>query len=192
MEMIVRLGEYLWRPITDSAEDTEFILALRNAPDAQAAFYGSAITRESHLRFLRRPEAVDEINWIVEKNGQRAGQCGIFGINRRNRRAEAGRIVLSHPDVYIPSALVMWWVGFEHLGLNKMHGEILGSNSVMTKALERLGAVREGTLRQHFLKNDQLVDVCVYGVLASDWKDLGPRLMAQYGEPQLLRHVPNF
>lgn len=189
MRLTVRLGDYRFRPLTDSEEDTSFVLKLRNTPAGQAAFYSGAITRDDHLRFLKRPEFENEINWLVEKRGVRVGQCSIFRIDRKNRRAEVGRIAVTTPEAYGPIFTVWVYVAFEHLGLNKVYGETLASNTVSNRALERLGSVREGLLREHAVVDGVPRDVCIYGNVASEWPRLKPAMLTQFGEPQLIRHA---
>ncbi len=187
MEVVVRLADYLWRPLTDSDEDTEFVLSLRNSPAAQASFGTRTISRDQHRYFMNRAEADDEINWIIQKRGERVGQFGIFHIDRKNRKAEGGRLVATSPELFVPAAFVCWYVAFEHLGLNRVYGEILAHNTVVCQAWERLGIVKEGVSRQHMIIDGIPTDVCLYGTLASDWQEIKPRLIAQYGEPQIVR-----
>jgi RimJ/RimL family protein N-acetyltransferase len=189
MQVAVRMLEYLWRPLTDSEEDTAFVLALRNKTESQEAFFTSRITREEHLRFLRAPEREEEINWIIEKGGQRLGASGIYRIDRKNRRAEAGRVVVTLPELYILNIVVSSFVVFDHLGLNKLVGDALASNSAVNQALERLGAVREGILREHIIKDGVPRDVYLYGTLAPGWQRVKPVMIAQVGEPKIVQHL---
>lgn len=189
MRLTVRLAGYVWRPLTDSDEDTDFIVNMRNRPEAQAVFYTKTITREDHHRFFKLTEERDEINWIIEKDGKRVGACGIFRFDWKNRRAESGRLVMALPELYLLSFVVMHEVVFEHLKLNKSCGETLTTNTVINRALDRVGVVREGVLREHVHIDGVLRDVCIYGTLASDWKKSRPGIIAQCGEPQVIRHT---
>jgi hypothetical protein len=187
MHLVVRLSEYLWRPLTSSEEDTAFVLRLRASPSAQAAFLG-LITREDHMRFLKLAAEREEINWIIQKAGVPVGQSAIYRIDRKNRRADAGRVSVTVPEVYVLNNVVSMYVIFEVLKLNKMCGEVLTTNTVCTSWGERFGFQKEGTLREHVLKDGVPWDLEVYGLLASEWERLKPDVFARFGEPEVSRH----
>jgi RimJ/RimL family protein N-acetyltransferase len=189
MQLAVRLGDYLWRPLTASEEDTDFVLGLRNAPAAQAAFFSGQITRADHLRFFHLAEERGELNWVIEKGGERVGVSGIYRIDRKNRRAEGGRIAVTVPEVHLLNTVVSMYVVFEVLRFNKLCGEGLASNTASNRSLERVGFTREGLLREHVLKDEAPCDVYVYGMLAGDWLKIRPGIFSQFGEPKVLGHV---
>lgn len=190
MQLTVRLNDYLWRPLTGSDADTDFVLSLRNSAGAQATLYTGTITRDEHRQFLADTRSREnEINWIIEKHGERVGTSGLFHIDRRNRRVEAGRVLVSTTDLYDRNLLVMSHVVFEHLGLDKLVGDTLTTNVLIIRALERLGAVREAVLREHVLKDGAFCDVAVYGLLRRDWQRIRPGITALLGEPQFVQHA---
>src|SRR4051812_43972343 len=92
MNFIVRIGEYLFRPLRNSASDTEFVLALRNSPRFSQWFYNSHITAEMHARFLSRPQAANEVNWLVEHHSRPVGVSSIYHLDLDGSRVECGRI----------------------------------------------------------------------------------------------------
>jgi RimJ/RimL family protein N-acetyltransferase len=187
MNFAVTLGEFRWRPLTASAPDTDFVLHVRNGTRAQRAFFSGEITAEEHARFLARAEQRDEINWIIERAGQPIATSGIYDIDWKNGRAEAGRITATAPEVFSPNNVVTCMVAFEHLGLNKIVGMVAAYNQIVSRAGDRFGAVLEGTLRQHIIKEGGPVDVLVYGTLRSDWLRLRPKLLAEFGEARIVR-----
>ena len=188
MRLWARLSGYLWRPLTAAEDDTEFILRLRNSPQARAAFFTDRVTRDDHLRFLKRAEERDEINWIVERGGERVGASGIFNFDWKNRRA-MGRVAVAVPEVHLLNSVVSLYVVFEQLGLNKLYGEALASNTVSNLSLERLGGVKEGVLREHVFVGGEPQDVCCYSLLASEWRRLKPAILARFGTPEVTRHA---
>jgi RimJ/RimL family protein N-acetyltransferase len=189
MQVVVQLKDLLWRPLTSSEEDTAFVLAMRNAPLAREALFTSQVSREEHLRFLRSPEREGEINWIIERAGERLGASGIWQVDTRNQRAMSGRVIAVLPELYPLNLLVSCFVAFEHLHLNKLTGDTLADNLVVSRALERLGAVREGLLQEHVFKDGQFRDVLLYGMLARRWREMKGGLYQQFGEPRLVRHA---
>jgi RimJ/RimL family protein N-acetyltransferase len=189
MKVAVGFMGYVWRPLTDSEADTEFVLKLRNSPRAHDGFFTRSITRDEHLRFLRSPVREEEFNWIIEQaGGERIGTSGLCKIDRKDRRAESARIISVEAPVFAVDLVVKGYVVFEHLGLNKLVAETLATNSVVNCILQSIGGACEGRLREHVFRDGAFVDVVLYGALASDWRRLKPSLIAQFGEPHLIRH----
>lgn len=186
MHLTVALGQHVWRPLTPSDADTDFVLAMRNDPRAQSAFFKGGTTREEHLRFLRLAEERDEVNWIIESEGRRVGAAGIWQIDRAHRRAMAGRVMVTRSELYILNLVVSSYVVLDHLGLNKLVGDTLSTNAIVSKALERLGGVTEGTLREHVVKDGAVLDVCLFGLLAREWRQMRPSVFAQFGTPVIV------
>jgi ribosomal-protein-alanine N-acetyltransferase len=60
--------------------------------------------------------------------------------------------------------------GFESLGLNRLSAIHFTRNPASGRVLEKNGMRHEGSLRQDLKKWDQYVDVEVYGILRSDWR----------------------
>ncbi len=54
-------------------------------------------------------------------------------------------------------------------GLRRLQANIDPNNTQSTGLIERLGFVREGTLRERWLDNGRPTDCAVYGLLAKDW-----------------------
>jgi len=62
--------------------------------------------------------------------------------------------------------------GFEQLRLHRIMARHFGSNPASGRVMQKIGMVREGLLREHFVKWGEREDIVVYGVLA---RDRGPR-----------------
>jgi hypothetical protein len=167
------------------------VLHLRNAPAAQGALFATGMNRDDHLRFLKRTELKDEINWVVEKAGERVGLGGIYSIDVANRRAEGGRLAAVVPDAHLFNTFITAYVVFEVLKFNRVYGQALTSNIVSNKSMERFGMVKEGVLREHVWKDGKPCDVTLYALVASDWRRIKPGLVARYGQPEIIRSVEN-
>ncbi len=61
--------------------------------------------------------------------------------------------------------------GFEDIGLNKIYARHIGGNVASGRVMEKCGMKKEGTQRQHTMKNGELRDVVEYGILKSDYKN---------------------
>ena len=64
-------------------------------------------------------------------------------------------------------ALLQW--AFETLDLNRVQAEADTRNAASARVLEKLGFVREGTLREDCVVNGDVSDSWVYGLLRREW-----------------------
>ncbi|ALC92760.1 hypothetical protein AM500_10990 [Bacillus sp. FJAT-18017] len=66
---------------------------------------------------------------------------------------------------------------FEELGMNRIILKTDGRNNRSQKAIERIGAVREGVLRMdRKLADGYIRDTVMYSILASEWQDVKLKL----------------
>jgi ribosomal-protein-alanine N-acetyltransferase len=71
-------------------------------------------------------------------------------------------------------ALLQW--AFDRLDLNRVQAETDTRNLASARVLEKLGFVREGTLREDCIVNGDVSDSWVFGLLRRDWR---PRLVSR-------------
>jgi len=62
---------------------------------------------------------------------------------------------------------------FATLDLNRVQSGADTRNTASERVLEKLGFVREGTLREDCIVNGEVSDSSVYGLLRREWKPLG-------------------
>ena len=191
MRITTRLGGFLWRPLTASDADTDFVLSIRNH-DRFRPWFHSTVTRESHLRFLQRVAPTEDVLWIVEDesdNSRPIGVSSIYDFDRAARKAECGRIASFNPRMFPLNFTICATLMFEHLGLNKAYIQTLADNRIISRAVERLGMTREGVLRDHVCSNGdgQLKTIFYYGILAADWlAGERARQHERYGVPEVI------
>jgi RimJ/RimL family protein N-acetyltransferase len=65
-------------------------------------------------------------------------------------------------------AVLQW--GFDTLPLNRVQAETDTRNVASARVLEKLGFVREGTLREDCVVNGDVSDSWVYGLLRREWQ----------------------
>ncbi len=68
-------------------------------------------------------------------------------------------------------ALLQW--AFDTLDLNRVQAETDTRNAASARVLEKLGFVREGTLREDCIVNGEVSDSWVYGLLRREWRAAG-------------------
>jgi RimJ/RimL family protein N-acetyltransferase len=135
-------------------------------PD-QAAADGLLAAIHGHFR------ASTLFQWAVEAaDGQLVGTCTLAGLDRANRRAELGFALgrafwgRGYMAAALPAVLAF---AFGRLGLHRVFADADPRNAPSIRALERLGFVREGVLREHYLVQGEPQDAVVYGLLRSEW-----------------------
>lgn len=70
-------------------------------------------------------------------------------------------------------ALLQW--AFDTLDLNRVEAQTDTRNAASARVLEKLGFVREGTLRENCIVNGEVSDSWVYGLIRRQWREsFGP------------------
>jgi ribosomal-protein-alanine N-acetyltransferase len=165
-------------------------LRYATAADAEAMF---ALARDSEVtRFFswsyERPEQAQE--WIAQLPAKReagelldflvvhhehgpVGVTGLSELSRRDRRATVGTW-FGRPHwgtgVNAESKALVAALAFSRLGLERLTAYTSAGNPRSQRALERLGFVREGTLRAFHRHPEAVHDVVVFGLLRADWE----------------------
>src|SRR5439155_15203330 len=176
MRAVVKLGEYVWRPLTDSDADTAFVVKLRNEDRFSRMFYTKQITPEMHKKFIRAADQRDEINWLIEKNGEPRGLSAIYHIDRENRKCECGRVAMLDAILFHLNWMVTAFTATEVMGLYRLYIETLEENKIIARGLERIGMVKEGLMRGHVWRDGKPMNVWLFCGTAEDWKHLKPPL----------------
>ena len=101
------------------------------------------------------------------------GWCGVTRYNPDYRSASLG-YCLDEPAwghgyaTEAAGALLQW--SFDTLDLNRVQAETDTRNAASARVLEKLGFVREGTLREDCVVNGDVSDSWVYGLLRREWR----------------------
>lgn len=174
-------------------------LALEHAPALLAAS-----ADESIWRYLPRsmPTSLDDVRaWIADAlaaqresrelpfaivelaSGRAVGSTRYMDIRPAHRGLEIGWTWLGRSvqrtGVNTESKLLVLTHAFEALGALRVQLKTDGRNTVSQRAIERLGAVREGVLRRHMIMWDGAVrDTVMYSILADEWPAAKARLAA--------------
>lgn len=100
------------------------------------------------------------------------GKCMLFHYDRESRRAEIGFGIARSAwgKGYIQEAgAALIDYGFNTMHLRRIEAEIDPQNRASGKALERLGFVQEGLLRERWQINGVISDSALYGLLAKNY-----------------------
>jgi RimJ/RimL family protein N-acetyltransferase len=166
------------RPLDDT--DLDALLALHS--DAHVLRYWDSppwTGRERAVRFLvRSREMATEgsgarVALDRRSDGAFLGWCGLTGYDAGHRSAALG-YVLATPAwgrgyaTEAATALLRW--AFGALDLNRVQAQVDTRNAASARVLEKLGFLREGTLREDCVVAGEVSDSWVYGLLAREWR----------------------
>jgi RimJ/RimL family protein N-acetyltransferase len=169
------------RPFTDA--DAEALFALHSS--AQVLRYWDAppwTERDQATRFIAAC-----VQMAVEATGVRLaidrvadgafiGWCALSRWNPDYRSASIGYCLSDaawgHGHATEASTALLQWA-FDTLDLNRVQAETDTRNLASARVLEKLGFVREGTLREDCIVNGEISDSWVYGLIRRQWPSSG-------------------
>lgn len=116
--------------------------------------------------------------------GEVAGTTSLYEIDERNRGLYIGHTWIGarwqRTALNTEAKLMLLRWAFDHLGALRVGWHTDLRNERSQRAIERLGATREGVLRAHKIRPDGTVrDTVVYSVIASEWPDVRNGLEAR-------------
>lgn len=117
------------------------------------------------------------------QSGQVIGSTRFMNINLLHRHLEIGSTWIGKSSQRSPvnseAKYLMLQYAFEELGCLRVEFRTDSMNLQSQKAIERLGAVKEGILKHHVVtRKGRLRDTVVYALLADQWPNLKYRLRA--------------
>lgn len=115
----------------------------------------------------------DVLYWILEVEGEPVGVVNFSNWDKTNNIIHTGVYIAVKErrsiKLTVDLQLSMYAFAFEILKVNKVSMEILSNNMAMVKLNERLGAVREGVLREAICKAGKYYDLYLLSVLCKEW-----------------------
>jgi len=111
---------------------------------------------------------------FVQETGEAAGMTGYLDIRPQHRGLEIGRtwIARSHQGTRVnpESKLLLLRHAFEDLAAVRVQFKTDLNNLHSQRAIEKLGAKREGVLRRYQMRSNGFVrDTVMYSILAEEW-----------------------
>jgi RimJ/RimL family protein N-acetyltransferase len=116
-------------------------------------------------------------------SGRAVGSTTYMDIRRADRGLEIGSTWLGKPwqrtGINTEAKFLLLRHAFEDLGAVRVQLKTDARNLQSQAAIERLGAVKEGILRQHMIVRDGFVrDTVMYSIVAAEWPGVKERLEA--------------
>lgn len=115
---------------------------------------------------------------------QAVGSTSLFDIDPHNRRLEIGHTWLAErarrTGINREAKSLLLRYAFETLGMERVQLKTDARNERAQRAIEALGAAREGVLRRHdVLPDGHVRDAVVYSILRHEWPAVVTRLSAR-------------
>ncbi|WP_238655812.1 GNAT family N-acetyltransferase [Paenibacillus piscarius] len=118
---------------------------------------------------------------IEQASGRIVGTTRMMHLDLTHRGAEIGCTWIApefwRTAVNTEAKLLLLEYGFEVLGLIRVEFTIVSNNLRSQRAVERIGAVREGVLRKHRITpGGTVLDNVVYSIIDEEWPAVKTRL----------------
>ncbi len=161
----------------------------RHADELSAFFHDNRAHLEAELPWLAQPFATDDVHAYIQAGldrfahntgfragiwwrNQLAGCLSLHGLEWVDRKANLGywlgANVQGHGIITKSCRMVIAYA-FTELQLDRLEIQCAMDNVRSRQVAERVGFQLEGVLRQSWRRQNQLVDLAVYGLLRSDW-----------------------
>jgi ribosomal-protein-alanine N-acetyltransferase len=126
--------------------------------------------------FREKMSSGEGLRWAVcyKENNELIGTCGYHHISRSNFKAEIGYDLIPAfwgKGIMTQAIHELLKFGFEQMELNRVEAIVDPTNINSYKLLDRLGFQREGFHRQSFFEKGRFIDVYIYSMLSSDFKN---------------------
>ena len=167
-------------PLT-TPEQRDLILPWRNAPEVRRQMYTRhPISPEEHRAWFERMQADPTRRWYLYRDagGEPAGVVYFTDIEPEGGTAFWG--FYARPEAPAGTGKRILYaaleLAFNELGLHKLNGEVLATNTVSVHLHEQCGFTREGVFREQHFDGEQHVDIIRLGLLAREWPEHRERL----------------
>lgn len=139
-------------------------------------------TLESLTQYIQDLNALpNRVNWaVVMKSGEVAGRISYSELREADRWMEIGTMLTARfrGGTANPEAkMLLMERAFEVLDANRVHFKVDSRNARSLRAMEKLGAVREGVLRRYQVRPDGYArDSVMFSILKEEWPEVRAKL----------------
>ena len=115
-----------------------------------------------------------EASWLIFHNGVLAGRIGIHYINQQNEQGAIGYWLgqdFEGNGIVTRACEKVIAYGFQRLRLNRIELKCGTGNQKSAAIPQRLGFTKEGVLREAELVNGRFIDLYLFSLLRSEWRE---------------------
>lgn len=160
--------------------DTNNIVKWRNLQSVKNNLFSQAVLRpEEHMAYfnniVQTGKCAQFIIVIDEKTGQKdIGTIFIKNIDHENHKGEYGIFIgeesaRGNGYAKAATALIIEFA-FKELKLNRVYLQVMEDNKNAIRVYENAGFIKEGIMREAFLKNDKYINIIMMSLLKCDWE----------------------
>jgi RimJ/RimL family protein N-acetyltransferase len=138
--------------------------------------------REEMAGYIEAAQGGGQLAFAVvdRASGRVAGSTRYMNYEPGHRRVEIGStwygLEFQRTAVNTECKYLLLRHGFEELGMNRVEMKTDMRNERSQRAMERIGATREGVLRRHMVVPGHVRDTVYYSVIAEEWAGVKARL----------------
>lgn len=183
-------GRYLTLEPIEERHAPGIFKAMQDEEVCRYLFWAPPTRIEETLALIREARGLMAKGIVVfaqvwNETGEAIGSTRLLDIRPADRQVEIGSTFLARPYWRTPanteSKLLLLTYCFEKLGCARVALKTDGRNVRSQQAIERLGAVREGTLRKHMNVRGYQRDTVYFSILDTEWPAVKARLEARLG-----------
>jgi len=119
------------------------------------------------------PNTPTEMNFVIEVEDKIIGELKLNNIRWFNRKAELSLLIAPEYQkkgygTDVIKTLINYT--FNSMNLHRLEAEVIEFNEASIKLIEKLGFIKEGTLREAKYSNGSYYDIYRYGLLIKEYK----------------------
>jgi len=144
---------------------------------------------EGYAQFIQQlGDEPGRFNFAIRVGEDFAGRISYLGMSEKNRSLEIGTFIVKTyqgTKVNPEAKYLMLKRAFEALGVIRVQFKVDARNQRSQRAIEKIGAVREGVLRKHeIVPSGQVRDSVIYSIIDEEWPQVKAKLEARLYAPQ--------
>lgn len=160
-------------------DDLEHILQWRTSEFVTRFMYTDVeYNLENQYKWFEKISHDDSVKyWILSSKGKKFGLVSLNDIEPKHKRA-SWAFYVGDPSMSIVAGLIgphVYNYAFQHLGFNKLYGEVMAENQAVRNMHLKHGCREVGFFQDHIYKYGKFHDVYVYEMTASAWQEIGKK-----------------
>ncbi|MBR3507285.1 MAG: UDP-4-amino-4,6-dideoxy-N-acetyl-beta-L-altrosamine N-acetyltransferase [Lachnospiraceae bacterium] len=170
------MGKVLLRQL--SLADTDNIVRWRNNPSVKKNLYSQdELKHQQHISYFEKLVKTGKCaQFIIVENGENQRDIGttfIKNIDHNNHNGEYGIFIgedsARGKGLAVSATYETLKYGFEELKLHRIYLTVMADNVPAISTYEKVGFIKEGIMRDGFLRYDGYVDIVMMAMLKSGW-----------------------